>query len=397
MARQRLIDSAKRTLAHHRAGTQDQADGVYRVPATNYYDPTRWREEMDAIFRRLPLVMGFSAELPEPGSYKATEAAGVSVLMTRGNDGAMRAFVNMCSHRGAIVVEDGVGTARRFSCPYHAWTYDLTGDLVGVLDRDDFGDFDASCNGLTPLAVAERAGIIWVTITPGVSLDIDTHLQGYDEVLDYLDIGSCTMVGTNVIAGPNWKVAYDGYLDLYHLPVLHRASFGADMPNKAIYDAWGPHQKVSSPSGFVERFEDLPEDEWPDQALFGGLATIFPHVSVASFESGGKIYMISQLFPGDGPDKSVTLQNFLAVGEVDDERREEIVKTMAFLEHVVRDEDYYTGNRIQRSVKTGAKTHFLFGRNEGGGQRFHKWVDALIATDDADLPALYERGVDHIS
>ena len=394
MARQRLIDSAKRTLAHHRAGTQDQADDVYRVPATNYYDPTRWRQEMDAIFRRLPLVMGFSAELREPGSYKAMEAAGVPVLMTRGNDGAIRAFVNMCSHRGAIVVEDGVGTARRFSCPYHAWTYDLTGDLVGIPDRDDFGELDVSCHGLTPLAVAERAGIIWVSIAPGASLDIDTHLQGYDEVLDYLDIGSCTPVGTNVIAGPNWKVAYDGYLDLYHLPVLHRASFGPDMPNKAIFDAWGPHQKVSSPSGFIERFEHLPDDKWPDEALFGGLATIFPHVSVASFDSGGKILMISQLFPGDTPDTSVTVQNFLAVGEVDDERREQITQTMAFLEHVVRDEDYYTGNRIQRSVKTGAKSHFLFGRNESGCQRFHKWVDALIATDDADLPALYERGVD---
>ena len=67
---------------------------------------------------------------------------------------------------------------------------------------------------------------------------------------------------------------------------------------------------------------------------------------------------------------------------------------MALLEHVVRDEDYYTGNRIQRSVKTGSKPEVLFGRNEGGGQRFHRFVEALITTDDADLPALFANGVD---
>lgn len=393
MIREQLVQIAKRNLEHHRNGTQDQAPGIYEVPATNYYDPDRWRAEMAMIFKRLPLVMGFTAELREPGSYKALEAAGVPVLLTRDADGAARAFVNMCSHRGAQIMEEGGGTSRRFTCPYHAWSYDLTGDLVGIYDRADFGDIDTSCHGLTPLPVAERAGIIWAGVTPGAGLDIDTHLQGYDQVLDLLHLADTTFVGTNRVAGPNWKVAYDGYLDLYHLPVLHRNTFGPDFPNKACYDAWGPHQKVSSPSDRAEKYLDLPADEWPDTA-FSSLSTIFPHVSVASFDAGGTIFMVSQLFPGDGPDTSMTTQNFLAVGEVDDERREEITKTMAFLEHVVRDEDYYTGNRIQKAAKTGAKTHFLFGRNEGGGQRFHRWVDELLTTPDADLPALYERGVE---
>jgi carnitine monooxygenase subunit len=393
MTRERLVEIAKRNLTHHRNGTVDQADDVFRVPSTNYYDPDRWQREMDMVFRRLPLVMGFSAELREPGDYKALEAVGVPVLLTRHSDGAVRAFVNMCSHRGAIIMEDGTGNARRFTCPYHAWSYDGSGDLVGILDRADFGDVDPSCLGLTPLPVAERAGVIWACVTPGAAMDIDMHLQGYDELLGLLKLDQCHHVGTNVVAGPNWKVAYDGYLDLYHLPILHRNTFGADFNNKASYDAWGPHQMVSSPSDRAAAYEDLPADQWPDTALLGGVVTIFPHISIATFDAGGKVYMVSQLFPGADADSSVTIQNFLAVDPPSEERQEAIAGTMAFLEHVVRDEDYYTGNRIQRSVKTGAKPEFLFGRNEGGGQRFHRFVEALIDTDDADLPALFANGV----
>ena len=102
--------------------------------------------------------------------------------------------------------------------------------------------------------------------------------------------------------------------------------------------------------------------------------------------------MISQLFPGDDADSSITIQTFLLDREPDDEQRELAEKQADFLEHVVRDEDYYTGLRIQRAVKTGAKTEFLFGRNEGGGHRFHRWVDQLIALDDDELAARFASG-----
>ena len=94
--------------------------------------------------------------------------------------------------------------------------------------------------------------------------------------------------------------------------------------------------------------------------------------------------MVSQLFPGDTPETSVTVQNFLATFEPNEEQLSLIDKQMDFLLHVVRDEDYYTGNRIQRAVKTGAKTEFLFGRNEGPCQRFHGWVDSLV---EAETPS----------
>ena len=113
MSRAKLIEMAKRNLVHVKAGTVDQAPGVGRVPATNYYDPTRWRLEIDRIFKRLPLMLGFSSELRNPGDYRAMHVADVPVLLTRVKDGSIRAFLNVCSHRSAVVVPDGNALVHR--------------------------------------------------------------------------------------------------------------------------------------------------------------------------------------------------------------------------------------------------------------------------------------------
>jgi phenylpropionate dioxygenase-like ring-hydroxylating dioxygenase large terminal subunit len=384
---------AKRNLAHVKAGTVDQAPGVFRVPASRYYDTDRWRLEIERIFRRLPLTLAFSVELAKPGDYRALQVADVPVLLTRARDGSVRAFLNVCSHRGAVVVAEGSGNARRFSCPYHAWSYDGEGQLVGIYKEKDFGEVDRSCLGLTPLPVAERAGLVFAVLDPAAQVDFDAFLFGYDELLAHHRFESCSLVGRQTVAGPNWKVAYDGYLDFYHLPILHRQSFGSDISSDALYDAWGPHQRVSMPTPEYLDLEQKPEDEWDPQSLISGIWTIFPHISIAPFDAGGRLYMVSQLFPGPTPEESVTVQNFLTPGPPDDERREPIEKMMQFLERVVRDEDYSTGIALQNALKTGAKEACLFGRNEMGGQRFHRWVDALVRTEDAGLRGLLERGI----
>jgi carnitine monooxygenase subunit len=393
-----LMQMARRTLAHTRAGTVPLADTITRVPATNYYDPTRFRSELAAIFRRLPLVVAFSAELNFPRDYKAVDAAGVPVLVTRSDEGEVRAFLNLCSHRGAIVVPEGQGNARRFTCPYHAWSYDSGGCLVGVLDREEFGPLEVAQHGLRSLPVAERAGLVFVIPDPDATLEIDAFLAGYDEVLDNLGLARCWLVGRQSVAGPNWKVAYDGYLDFYHLPILHKDSFGTELSNQAIYDAWGPHQRVSSPDERLLPFEQLDDHDWPMAALTAGVWTVFPQTSIAGFPikaadgSSTSLYLVSTLFPGPDPGSSTTVQTFLSTAEPTPALQVAIDAQREFLLHVVRDEDYATGLRIQRALSTGLKKDVLFGRNEAGGQRFHAWVDRLLAAEtQADLASLFAR------
>ena len=394
MSREQLVRIARRGVEHNKAGTQDQMPGILEVPVENYFEPERWKLEMDRVFGRLPLVVGASSEFTEPGAYRSLWIGDTPILISRGDDGELRAFVNMCSHRGAVVTDEGEGVARRHSCPYHAWVYDTKGDLVGVLDAEDFGEIDRDCLGLTKLACAERAGLVWVWLTGDPAIDIDTFLCGYGEMLEFLNLADCHVAGRQQIDGPNWKVAYDGYLDLYHLPVLHRNTFGPDYGNKAIYDSWGPHQRVTGPGRHFEELGAMPEDEWPIDTMTGGVWTIFPHVSIASFDAGGKVYMVSQLYPGSEPGTSRTTQMFLHTQPPSDEIAEAMAGTMDFLMHVVRDEDYYTGLRIQKALQTGAKKVNIFGKNEGGGQRFHTFVDALLQVEDEDLPAFFKEAAE---
>lgn len=392
MSRAQLIEMARQDLEHGRQGTQDQAEGIYKVPVSKYYDPERFQQEMSQIFHRLPLLLATTAELREVGDYKAMEAAGRQVLITRTNEG-VKAFINMCTHRGARLVHEGCGNAHRFTCPYHAWTFSPAGDLVAVYSAEDFGELDKADYGLTALPCLEKAGLIWVTLDPESTLDIELFLSGYDSLLAEFGFDSWHFQHTQRVSGPNWKVAYDGYLDYYHLPILHRETFGTEIGNKANYYSWGPHTHMGRPDTSFEEFENLPDEEWPDERVLAGVWTIFPHISIASFFGGGRSVMISQLFPGETPETSYTNQIFLMQEAPEtEEMKREADKQFEFLEYVVAEEDYATGIALQKNLDVGARDHVLFGRNERGGQYFHQWVDRILETPDEDLPKLFQTG-----
>ena len=392
LSRTELAAMVRQGIAHAKAQTIEMAASVLQLSARRYYDPEIFAAEIRRVFRRLPLLLAVTAEMPRPGDFKTLEAAGVPVLMTRGQDGEVRAFVNSCSHRGTSVATEPCGNARRFVCPYHGWTFTQKGELMGIASASDFGEVDKACYGLTPLRVTERAGLIWVILDPSSSLSFDAFLAGYDDLLAHFGFETWRLHDSRVIPGPNWKIAYDGYLDFYHLPVLHKNTFGEAMFNRALYYAWGPHQRVLAPSEELLKFEHSPETDWELEAMLGGVWTIFPHVSIASFDRGGRGVLISRLLPGESVGESLTTQYYLTEGTPDEVQSAEVDAHFAFLERVVRDEDYATGLRQQKALKNGGRSHVLFGRNEGGAQRFHQWVDKVIAADDDRLEALFATG-----
>jgi nitrite reductase/ring-hydroxylating ferredoxin subunit len=390
MAKSQLIEMAKEGLAQAQQPSVAQAAEIFKVPASNYYDQAHWELEIERIFKRMPMMLATSAELPEPGDYKAIEAAGVPVLITRDKQGDIRAFVNSCAHRGAQIMPEGCGHAQRFTCPYHAWSYNHAGDLTHVYSPKDFGDLDKSSYGLVPLKALERSGLIWVITDNHSKLDIEIFLSGYDEQLAHFGFASWHYFDSRRIDGPNWKIAYDGYLDFYHLPILHKDTFGADTSNKALYYGWGPHQHVKSPQTTAMNLVGIDEADWPTAFLLSGVWTIFPHVSIASFgESDCRGVLISQLFPGNSPGESYTIQNYLLEKPPSEEETAAAHKQFELLKYVVEEEDYATGMKQQTSLRTGARDHILFGRNELGGQQFHQWVKKILATDDQDLNELF--------
>jgi len=398
MSRASLEKMALINRQHAEDGTLELADNIVEIPASNYCDLDRWNLEIEKIFKRLPLVLGLSKELPNPGDFKALEAVGTPIVINRNSKGELNAFLNMCRHRGAAIMENGSGNSTLFRCPYHGWAYDENGKLIGISDNKNFGDLDKECNGLLRLNVLEKAGIIWVNLDEKTTLSIEDFLSGYDEMLAHFELENWHIFDTRMVKGPNWKVAYDGYLDLYHLPVLHSETFGTEISNKAMFYEWGPHQRVISPSRLPDQddfagdgkdYTNVPVSEVPTPILMTGVWTIFPHVSIASFNAGGRSVLLSQLMPGDCPEESFTMQYYLMEKKPNKKQEKEAEDQFKFLEFVVQEEDYATGLRLQRGLKTGKLEKVLFGRNERGGQVFHGWVERLIQTKNQDLYKLF--------
>jgi phenylpropionate dioxygenase-like ring-hydroxylating dioxygenase large terminal subunit len=259
-----------------------------------------------------------------------------------------------------------------------------------VFGEKDFGELDKSCLGLPKLPVLERCGLIWVVPNPDSDLDMVAFLQGYDELLGQFGFENWHMFSQREVKGPNWKIAYDGYRDFYHLPILHKDTFGNDFGSRALYYSWGPHQRVSAPTDDWLTLEGSDEKDWPTEVLLAGVWTIFPHISIAGFDGGGRGVMISQLFPGDTPGESVTVQNYMMEKPPEsEEQAEEAHKQFEFLKFVVEEEDYATGLRQQQALKTGARKNVMFGRNEAGGQNFHAWLDKILKTPDEELNKLF--------
>ncbi|MEE4338040.1 aromatic ring-hydroxylating oxygenase subunit alpha [Erythrobacter sp.] len=400
MSREQLVAMTRSLVAHGEADTMELADEVVRVPASSYTDPDRFEAEKRAIFRRLPLMVAPSCELPDPGDYKAMDICGVPLLLSRQKDGQIAAFLNMCTHRGNPLAE-GTGNASRFTCGYHGWTFRQDGDLLGVASPRDFGAIDKAAHCLKRFPVLERAGLIWVTLDPNSRLGIADYLCGYDALLEAFGFAGWTLFAKRTLAGPNWKTAYDGYLDFYHLPVLHKDTFGADFFNRANYFAWGPHQRLSSPSKFAQRtgsddqidLTQMSDEDLPQDALVQGVWTIFPHISIASFYGGGQRgALISQLFPGEEVGTSWTTQFYVMENQPETEEQVKSAhEQFDFLEIVVRDEDYATGRRQHEALQSGLMDHVLFGRNERGGQVFHQWVEKLVNASDDELLDIFAR------
>ena len=137
MDRQAQIDLLKRLLQHVDSKTTALANMPWQNDTSVYFDPEHLAREEQILFRQYPLLMGFASDWPAPGSFRTDDYAGLPVLVMRGRDGKLRAFLNVCRHRGAKVAQ-GCGTARALSCPYHAWTYDLSGKVIGIPDERCF-------------------------------------------------------------------------------------------------------------------------------------------------------------------------------------------------------------------------------------------------------------------
>ncbi|MCB2073569.1 MAG: aromatic ring-hydroxylating dioxygenase subunit alpha [Novosphingobium sp.] len=379
MDRHEQIRIARRLLAHIENGTAESAPHQLKVEISRYSDPALWEAEVEAFYKRLPIVAGMSCELPAPGTFKADEIVGVPVLLVRDGEGRLRAFLNVCRHRGAPVAA-GCGQATRFSCPYHAWTYDQAGQLVGITSEETFGPIDRSRHALTPLPCAERAGLIFVGLTPGMPFDIDAYLAGVDRHIAASEPETLHYGGERLIDAPNWKIVMEGHLESYHFASLHRNSIGpTTFNNCGAIDRFGPHILITVAHKHIVELRDRPESEW--HPLRDGMITaqyvLFPGASITLLGNGMMAQMVR---PGEETGRSTNTMVMGFYEPADDPRT--ATEQAAFLDRirsVLADEDYAAGFDIQRGLKSGAQQEVTLGLNEPGVIYYHETMRDILA------------------
>jgi phenylpropionate dioxygenase-like ring-hydroxylating dioxygenase large terminal subunit len=363
-----------------------QTAKIMTVPSRSYTDPDQWEAEMELIFKRVPLMLAFTAEIKNPGDFKAMDAVGLPVLINRDKGGKVRAFLNVCSHRGAPVA-DGHGNCPRFVCKYHGWTFGQDGSLIGVSEASKFGEVTKAERGLCELPCEERAGMIFVCLTPNAPLNLDDFYQGYLEDFEALDLGSWTWLGARDIYGANWKIAFDGYLEGYHFASLHPETIYPRTPSNCMhYEGYGANMRIGFPHhSIVDNLKDVPRADWGTQENngFDFVRILFPNVSAFI---APEITQIAQLFPGPTPDKNRTVLNYLRREPIkDEEDRANVEAAITFFRDVTYNEDYLIGLEIQKGLESGAQEELVFGKNERGNQFFHEWLNWYLQ-DDPTLP-----------
>jgi len=376
MDRDQLIDLTRRALKLARDKTTDLAPSEYTVAAADYTSADRLSRDR-AMLTASPQLVGYASELPKPGTYCTKIVMGRSVLMTRVADGTVRAFDNVCLHRQSQVVS-GCGSARRFACPYHAWTYDLDGKLVGVPGKEGFPQTYSGSARLAELPAAECAGFLWLALDPQASLDVPAHLGPLADELESWGIGGWSPLGEKVLDSPiNWKLAIDTFAENYHFATVHKNTFATiARSNCAVFDAFGPHHRLVFPLNGICELEGVPEEQWDPLQNMVVIYALFPNIVISATIANGELFRV---YPTDEPGRSITVhQNSTPLDLSGESVAAGAQAVFDYAHATVRDEDYRLVAGLQANLESGVRGHLVFGRNEPGLQHRHAaWSKAI--------------------
>ena len=356
-------DILQRIFDHIDNKTTDLGQSVWKEPVESYWSEERFNAEI-ALLRRLPVVFCLSAMLPDQGSYIARKAGGIPLLVTRGEDGKVRAFINACRHRGMQVAKDE-GCAKSFVCPYHAWTYGLDGELRHIPGATGFPGVERDSNGLVEVSALEKGGLVFVnqteTIDPESIADIPDFFsdqQIYFDQSEYFD-------------DANWKLLAETTMEGYHIKSLHKKSFypyGLD--NTTIVENFGAHSRVIFPFKRIEKLRSLAPENQHLNGMITSVYQLFPNVAISVLSKHSTVTIFEPISPTRTQMLIFRITNTKPDGsstDVDESKRD-----ASFVKDAGFDEDREAACAIQGTVNTAANEHLTFGHFEKAIVHFHQ-------------------------
>lgn len=366
----------RRLIPHIENKTSDLAEHSLDVAARTYTDAARFEAER-RVFTQVPLLAGLSVEIPNPGDRLLFDDAGPPIVVVRSNDGGVRAYLNLCPHRGSRLVNSRE-PGKTFACPFHAWVFDLEGQLVRRPRADGFESPDEPERRLVPVPVSEWHGMIFVRADPkGDPIDVADFLGEMAPIVRAMELESVALVKTEHMDGvdTNWKLAMDTFCEGYHVPVVHGNSLGDQVvPFVTVQDLYGAHGRYVGPGRHLAELVGRPETEWPD-SNYSAVHYIFPNATFTytdSIDGETPVFTLFRLFPGDSIGQAKVLFSTFRPSRSTRLSDQDFEGLHDQLHVVVRDEDFVTAARTWHSLKHAPRdAKLVFGRHEVLLQAYH--------------------------
>ncbi len=277
------------------------------LPTWTYYDEEFLELEKKELFRKNWLVVGHISDMPEARDYLTLDAVGERAIVIRGNDNKIRAFHNVCRHRGAKLKDSRSGKcAHALSCPFHGWTYQLDGKLIAVPAENTFDSLDKSANGLVPLDMEIWMGFIFIRFDSrnlGASSSVKEQMQPVEKHFQLYRIEDMVPLENTrfeELRPYNWKIIHDIDNEGYHVPVGHPAlqqlygkSYidtdvdGVSVSHACINEKPGRLWSVKNYQKLLPGFDHLPED---NQKLWW-YGAVFPSMMFGLYPDSIEFYM----------------------------------------------------------------------------------------------------------
>ena len=384
MEKTEQIAQIKTLMTRLDAGVNVDAGGFRYNPTSVYVDPELAEKERKTFFQDHPQLLGLSGDLPTSNSFFTVNDLKTPILATRDEGGNFRAFVNSCSHRGAVLEEEERGETRRFTCRFHRWTYGTDGTLVGVPKSEHFGNLDTNCFGLIELPSEERHGLLWIHPDPegaidleeqlGENLDAELALWNFEE-LQYLTQDTYKI-------DCNWKLAMDTFGETYHFSALHSETLNLQFHgNVQCYDTYGRNHRMLLCKRDIDGMRDQPESEWNITTAALPVYWLFPNVQL--MPGAGILFLVRAYPDKERPGRHVSRIHFYVRPEIfeSNEIKEMVKMASQNFAEIIRDEDYMMSASQQRSAESGVIEHSIFGRNEPALHHYHNTYRKMLGME----------------
>ncbi|UZM13980.1 aromatic ring-hydroxylating dioxygenase subunit alpha [Pseudomonas kielensis] len=371
MRAQRKREIAEQLKVLLGSSTSSLAETFQFHPVDGYKNQAVFQAEQSVLFTQYPFIAGYEAELADIGSFVTRELVGVPVLLTKDERGEIRAFVNICRHRGNRLCRQAHGKQKTFVCQYHGWAYDNTGACLSVANAAAFQGLDRQNVGLKALCVQVRHGLVWVQLPGAEPCDLPAFLGSEidQDLAEYLPRMQKVAHQREDRMPFNWKLGVETFLEIFHVATLHKETIAPHFYRGVmVHDRLERHSRIAAARPSLARTETEV-----------GAADIGEHILLIYFLYPNTVYLLQRhhvevysFYPGTSAGNCVVRTALLRPdGKLADRAQTLWDKNWAFLCESVYDEDFSTAALVQHSIESGAIEHFVFGRNEDALQYFH--------------------------